>query len=217
MTKALIAISLVFCLVAVSCSNGTPTTKFVAPTTTINTNKAANIPSNFLTYIDPAKYFSISYPPDWEVFPDSMSFIPWNKDFFKSYAAGAVLRGSLFIFGVSSTDSAGDINLVIQPLSEMKIRGWETLESIVQGRILETRTKEDNFYEYSRDYAVIGDKEGIVVMWGSTVSGVNSRCIQMFTIADELVWKLTCYISTSKYDQGKADINATIRSLRILK
>jgi hypothetical protein len=218
MKRVLIAVGLIFCLVAASCDNGTYLTPYTpTKTTTATAIKATNILSNYFAYTDPAKYFSISYPPDWEAFPDSMSFIPWSKDLFKYYSAEAELKGSFFVFGASSTDYTGDVNLVIQSLSEMKIRGWDTLEDVVQGRILETRTRVDDFYEYSRDYILLGNNEGIAVMWGSTVSGVSARCIQVFTIADELVWKLTCNISLSKYDQGKADINAIIRSLRILK
>ena len=178
-----------------------------------------SIPSHFLTYTDSAGYFSISYPPDWEPFPYSMDGIfPSSKDFFKFYYTDVELTG-LFVLFTAESDISGNVNIVIQPLSDMTTRGWLKLDEIVEGKLQRTEEIKLEYHEFSRINTIIGGREAIIIDWESSFPdlGKKGRSVQMFMIVDKLVWKITCNVDSEKYAYIKDDLYAIVESLRILE
>jgi len=182
------------------------------------------IPAHFSIYTDEAGFFSISYPLDWEPFPawfEELGLI--SKDFFKSYDSDASFIGLFFVFiagapmefGVSSAS----VNIVVQALSDMTIRGWLTLDEIVEARLHRTNEIKQGYHEFSRVNTIIGGREAVIIDWESSSSelGKKARSIQMFLIADNLVWKVTCYVDSEKFSDFEDDLHAIVRSLRIFK
>ena len=197
-----------------------PKEKELAPEET----EEPEIPTHFTTYTDEPSYFSISYPLDWEPFPSSMEEIfPSNKDFFKIYDSDVVLEGYLLVFTTESPREPGisgaNVNIMVQSLSDMTSRGWLTLDEIVEAKLQRTEEIKQEYHEFSRINTIVGGREAAIIDWGSSYPDLDkkSRCVQMFMIADKLVWKVTCYVDSEEYDDFKDDLHAIVRSLRILK
>ena len=182
------------------------------------------IPAHFTTYTDEAGFFSISYPPDWEPFPSWFEELgALSKDFFKLYDSYASITGLFFVFIAEapreSEVSSASVNIVVQPLSDMTMRGWQTLDEIIDAKLHRTKEIKQGYHEFSRINTIIDGREAVIIDWESYTSDSNGkvRCIQMFTIADKLVWKVTCYADSEKFSDFEDDLHAIIRSLRILK
>lgn len=177
------------------------------------------------TYTDEADYFSISYPQEWEPFPSWFEELGIDsRDFFKVYDPDVSLEGLFFIFMAEapmvSGVSSASVNIVVQALSDMTVKGWLTLDEIVEGKLQRTEEIEQGYYEYSRINIIIDGREAVIIDWESYTSDDLSgkvRCIQMFTIVDELVWKITCYADSEKFEDFEDDLHAIVKSLQILK
>ena len=182
------------------------------------------IPTHFITYTDEASFFSISYPPDWESFPswfEELGVI--SQDFFKTYNSDASLVGLFFVFIAEAPMelevSSASVNIVVQALSDMTIRGWWTLDEIVEAKLQRTKEIKQGYYEFSRVSTIIGGREAVIIDWESYTSDLSGkvRSVQMFILADKLVWKVTCYADSQKFSDFEDDLHAIVRSLRILK
>ena len=207
-------------------STSPSTEQQLAPSTTpkIALEPEPPIPTHFATYTDEASFFIISYPQDWEPFPPSMEKIfPSNKDFFKIYNSNVALEGYLLIFTAESPREPGisgaNVNIMVQSLSDMTSRGWLRLDEIVEAKLQRTEEIKQEYHEFSRINTIIGGREAVIIDWESSYPdlGKKARCVQMFMIADKLVWQITCNADSEKYDYFKDDLDALVRSLRILK
>jgi len=193
--------------------------------TTITTHSPeTSIPANFTTYTDIASYFSISYPSDCISFPSSIELFGISvKDFFLYYSADVTLEGYIFVFTAESSREPGgsgaNVNIVVQSVIEVTAKGWVNLDEIVEGKLQRTAEISEGYHEYSRIKTNIGGREAVVIDWEQSYSdiGKKARTIQMFMIADGLVWKITCYVDSTKYDYFQDDLYAIVTSLRILK
>lgn len=180
------------------------------------------IPAHFTTYTDEAGFFSISYPSDWEPFPSQLE-VPVSKDLFKGYDSDTSLVGLFFIFiAEAPRDSGGsspNVNIVVQALSDMTMRGWRTLDEIVEAKLQRTKEIKQGYHEFSRFSTIIGGREAVIIDWESSSSelGKKARSVQMFLIADNLVWKVTCYVDSEKFSDFEDDLHAIVRSLLILR
>ena len=195
-----------------------------APATPTTPVSEPLIPTHFATYTDEARFFSISYPPDWMPFPSWLEELgALSKDFFKSYDANTFSASLPFVFIAEAPRESGvssaNINIVVQALSDMTMRGWWTLDEIVDAKLNRTKEIKQGYYEFSRINTIIGGREAVVIDWESYTSDLSGkvRSIQMFTIADKLVWKVTCYADSKKFSHFEDDLHAIVRSLRILK
>ena len=182
------------------------------------------IPAHFTTYTDEAGFFSISYPPEWKPFPSWFEELGGlSQDFFKGYDSVTSLVGLFFVFiAEAPRDSGGsspNINIVVQALSDMTTRGWKTLDEIVESKLQRTKEIKQGYHEFSQFSTIIDGREAVIIDWESYTSDSNGkvRCIQMFTIADKLVWKVTCYADSEKFSDFEDALHAIVRSLRILK
>ena len=182
------------------------------------------IPAHFTTYTDEARLFSISYPPDWKPFPSWLEELGvLSKDFFKGYDSDASLVGLFFVFIAEAPRDLGgsspNVNIVVQALSDMTMRGWWTLDEIVEAKLQRTKEIKEGYHEFSRVSTIIGGREAVIIDWESSSSelGKKARSIQMFLIADNLVWKVTCYVDSQQFSDFEDDLHAIVRSLRILK
>ncbi len=182
------------------------------------------IPVHFITYTDDSSFFSISYPPDWEPFPSRLEeMIPISKDLFKGYDSDVSLAGLFFVFYAelpAEPDATNpNMNIVVQSLSDMISRGWVTLDEIVEAKLLRTEEIKQDYHEFSRFNTIIGGREAVVIDWGDSYPDLDkkARSVQMFMIADNLLWKVTCYADSEKFNDFEDDLHAIVRSLRILK
>ncbi|MBA7582401.1 hypothetical protein ES708_24329 [subsurface metagenome] len=218
--KLIIGLISVACLlVSFSCAPAP-----AASTTTPAPVSEPPIPAHFATYTDEAGFFNISYPPDWEPFPSWFEELgAVSKDFFKSYDSDTSFIGLFFVFIAEAPRSLGgssaSVNIVVQALSDMTIRGWRTLDEIVEAKLRRTKEIKEGYHEFSRVSTIIDGREAVIIDWESYTSDSSrkARCIQMFIIADKLVWKVTCYADSEKFSDFEDDLHAIVRSLRILK
>lgn len=178
------------------------------------------IPPHFATYTDEASFFSISYPTDWKPFPSWHEELGvTSKEFFKFYdAEDASLVGFfILVFYAESPREPGgtsSVNIFVQPLSE----GEWMLDEIVETRLRRTEEIYQEYREFSRLNTIIDGREAIVVDWEVSIPDLGkSRCLQMFTLKDKLVWKVTCYAGSEVFSDFEDDLYAMVRSLRILK
>ena len=195
-----------------------------APATAPAPVSESAIPAHFTTYTDEAGFFSISYPPEWKPFPSWAEELGvLSKDFFKGYDSDTSLVGLFFVFiAEAPRDSGGsspNVNIVIQALSDMTMRGWKTLDEIVEAKLQRTKEIKQGYHEFSRFSTIIGGREAVIIDWESSTSelGKKARSVQMFLIADNLVWKVTCYVDSEKLSNFEDDLHAIVRSLRILR
>ena len=109
--------------------------------------------------------------------------------------------------------SPASVNIVVQALSDMTIRGWWTLDEIVEAKLQRTKEIKQGYYEFSRVSTIIGGREAVIIDWESYTSDLSGkvRCVQMFMIADKLVWKVTCYVNSEKYGYFKDDLYAILK------
>jgi len=183
------------------------------------------IPSHFTTYTDEARFFNISYPSDWKPFPSwsEAADALVSKDFFKVYRSYISITGLFIVFTAEAPRDSGvssaNVNIVVQALSDMTTKGWWTLDEIVEAKLQRTKETHQGYQEFDRINTVIDGREATIIDWESYTSELSGRVrsIQMFTIADELLWKITCYVDSDKFSDYEADLHAIVRSLRILK
>lgn len=179
------------------------------------------IPSHFVTYTDEAGFFSISYPPEWETFSLGDN-VPVAKDLFAIIDSTPglsidYLEGLFIVFEAKGTPL--NVNVVVQPLSEMTARGWLTPNEIVEARLRRTEEIRQKYREFSRINTIIGGREAVIIDWENSYPdiGKKARTVQLFMIADNLVWKVTCVVDLEEYRTYKDDLFAIVRSLRILR
>jgi len=230
----IVAVLLILALCIISCiPTSTPTLAPVtepapapapasAPASAPTSNPS--IPAHFTTYTDDSGFFSVSYPSDWEPFPSKFEgIVPFSKNLFKGYDSDVSLTGLFFVFlaelPAEPNTSSPNINIVVQSLSDMTSRGWWTLDEIVEAKLQRTEEIRQDYHEFSRLNTIIGGKEAVIIDWGNSVpdSGKKARTVQMFMIADKLVWKVTCYVDSENYDYFRSDLYDIVRSLRILR
>jgi len=149
--------------------------------------------------------------------------VPVSKDLFRGYDSDVSLVGLFFVFTAVSTVepsiTGANVNIVVQSLSDMTSRGWWTLDEIVEAKLQRTEEITQDYHEFSRVNTIIGGREAVIIDWGKSYPdlGKEVRSVQMFTISDKLVWKVTCYVDSEKYDYFKSDLYDIVRSLRIHK
>jgi hypothetical protein len=181
----------------------------------------AAVPAHFGTYTDEAGFFSVSYPSNWEAFPEwELSGIV-AKDFFKFYDSDDVsLVGLFFVVFVAWSPkepdgSSANVNIVVQPLSGDK----PTLDEMVEAKLQRTKEISYEYHEFSRIKTTVGGREAIIANWEETIPdmGRKSRSVQMFMLADNLLFKVTCYVPSEHLNSYEEDLDAIVRSLRILR
>lgn len=127
-----------------------------APTST----SESAVPAHFITYTDEAGFFSISYPPDWEL---ALSEIEGLTQDVEAYlkdinSEGSSEEGSVVFFaGVPcGTGYNPNVSIVIAPLGE----GRWTLENLVEAVVQRGYMKDaEEYHEFSRIKTVVDGKE----------------------------------------------------------
>jgi hypothetical protein len=181
----------------------------------------ATVPAHFVTYTDEAGFFSISYPSNWEAFPEWELSGVVARDFFEFYDPDDIsIVGYYFIVFVAFSPkeldgSSVNVNIVVQPLSGDK----PTLDEIVEEKPQRTEEISYEYHEFSRTKTTVGGREAIIANWEETApdAGKKSRSVQMFMLADNLLFKVTCYVPSEHFNNYAQDLDAIVRSLRILR
>ncbi len=101
----------------------------------------------------------------------------------------------------------------------MTSKGWLTLDEIVEGKLQRQEEISYEYHEYSRTNTTVDGINAVIIDWEKSFTDLDkkSRSVQMFMIVDQLVWKITCYVDSEKYDDTKDDLYDIVKSLRILQ
>lgn len=186
--------------------------------TSLEFTTSAPVPTGFATYTDQAKFFSVSYPSEWTLLLSS-AVVPVNVHLFERYGPGFAISGSSFIFYAQSPITKGNVNIVVQPLSDMTAKGWTTLDQIAEGKLERQKQLSVGFREISRDSSVVGGNAAVISVWEDSPSDPVPaiRCVQLFLVSHEILFKVTCYIDATLHDANADELLAIVKSLRILK
>lgn len=181
------------------------------------------IPTYFATYTDNSGFFSVSHPPAWEVFPSRLEgVIPFAADFFSVFDSDVLLMGLFFVFYVESPaesdGSRASVNIVVQSVADLAMDESSSLDEIVEAKLQRTEEIRLEYHEFSRVNTLVGGMEAVVVEWENSVSDSRRvRTLQMFTITDGLLWKVTGIAASERYDTFEDDFHAIVGSLRMLR
>ena len=211
-----IVLSGFFVLVIASVSCAPPTTAPLAE---------PPIPVHFTTFTDDAKVFSISYPPEWEVVPSALSraYGEVAKEYTANlnkgvsaekvrtiFSAGLPTHASLF----SATEGpySASVNIVLAPAS-----GSKGLDQLVEENMSKTKKMFQDYHEFSRIKTTVGGRRAIIVEENVTMFDMELHIYQMYMLDDKNLWVVSASSPSREFDGLGKDLDATVRSLRILK
>ena len=187
------------------------------------TSAESEILAHFTTYTDEAGLFSISYPPDWELYLSEFEgFEQASKELIRAIMADAPLERSspLFMAGVP-TEMGWDpnVNVMVQSLLGS---GW-TVDKAVEGQLRALKDSVQEYQEFSRVKTIIDGRESVIVdcevAFPGGVPGLGiARCLQMSMLVDKYCWTVSVSTGYPKEFEGlQEDFYAIVRSLRIFK
>jgi hypothetical protein len=173
------------------------------------------IPTNYTTYTDEDKFFSISYPSDWETV---MSFIePYAKEAISKLKSGLPLERGTMVFQAGRRTAAGDvpnINVAVEPTTE----ATSTLDAVVESSLEVVKASFPDYRELSRVKTTVDGREAVIVELEGTYQGQTPlHDLEMITLADQTIWTVTCTSLAADFADWKNDFNTIVRSLRISK
>ncbi len=179
---------------------------------------APAIPAHFTTYTNEAGLFSISYPPDWE---PALSLIEGYeqtvKDVITSIAADAPVERASIIFFAGLPIETGywpNVNIVVESLPGIV---W-THDNLVEAEVRGIKELLQDYHEFSRLKTTVGGREATIIESEGTFPGAEkTHYLQLYTLVGKTAWAVTCTTSPGEFNEWEEDLNAVLRSLRILK
>ncbi|MFC1905103.1 hypothetical protein ACFLXT_05040 [Chloroflexota bacterium] len=179
------------------------------------------IPAHFTTFTDKAGYFSISYPPDWELALSKIEVLTQDvEDYLKSIESkGSSVGGNtVFFAGIPyETGHNPNVTVIVTPSVEGKWKLGDVVEAIVKQGYMKDA---EEYHEFSRTWVTVDGREAIIVDLEAEYPHFTVRLhvLQMFLRADKLIWVVTCGVLSPKdFNDFETDLHAIVRSLRILK
>ncbi len=206
--RLLIGLILVMLLVPVSCGAPPPAPVSEPP-----------IPAHFTTYTDEAGFFSISYPPDWELPPVSAIELLEEaiKEVITSIESDAPVEKVNTIFFAGLPTEAGympSVNIVVESFPGIV---W-THNNMVEVEIRGIKNFVEDYHELWRVKTTVGGREATIVECEGTYLKLGKyHWLVMLTLVDKTAWTVTCTASPEKFSDFEDDLHAIVRSLRILK
>ncbi len=171
------------------------------------------IPTHFITYIDNAGFFSISYPKDWQ--PIALSRIQDTKTIAQKIRDGDLERAiSVFSAGLVDINTP---NLSINVNTTQGMRGNlsnEIKSTVKQKQKTVSEYKLISYTETTVDgrYAVI---EECVANYSGTGDAVHF--IHLFIVNDRTLWTITCGAELYQFNDYRADLYDIAYSFRLFE
>lgn len=170
--------------------------------------------TNFTTYTDESNYFSISYPPDWEI---SLSYIGVDEEKVKKTIDNLKTDmpiespSRIFFAGRRAADGFDvSLSIVVEKAFE------DTVDIFVRSMIEATKTYFSGYREFSSVKTTVDGKEAIIVEWEGAYQERDERhYVQMFMMIDGTVWTVTCATSPKAFARWENVFDAVVRSLQI--
>lgn len=176
------------------------------------------IPANFTTYTDEAGLFQISYPPNWEL---ALSRLESHEQQAKEYIE-AIDNGipvddwkALFLAGFPINGATSpNVSILVEPLPDTR---W-TLNTTVDANIRGLRAVSTGFRLFDRTETTIDGRKAVILDYQAAVAEFGTyRYLTMVLIHGDYAWGVTCTTIPSEYPEWAEDLDAVVRSLRILK
>ena len=176
------------------------------------------IPNHFITYTDEAGLFSISYPQDWELGLSRLEFREQSaKDIIKAIDSDAPVEraSAIFLAGLPiGTGSSPNVNIVVESLPG----GMWTMDEVAEAFVTSNKNYIPDYYEFSRVKTTIDGREAIIVDYEGTYTGlIKCHYLLMVTLVGKTEWVVTCGALPGEFSKWQDNLNAIVRSLRILK
>ncbi len=175
----------------------------------------APLTAGFTTYTDPAGYFSISYPADWQAFP------PWYSDaerfFFLNPNYHTAATGLIFYAAHETEAEKTYLYLRVTNTTFYQKAGRFTLTEMIASIDEVTPEGGEPRQELSRDTATIAGREAIVrsLRWGWDWSG-KRIFVQSYLVEDGLLWELTYSIDKGDNERLRDEALAVVKSLNFI-
>lgn len=172
------------------------------------------ITTSYTTYTDESNYFSISYPPEWEV---SLSLIGVPEEDIKktidNLRTGMPIASPTIIFFAGRRTADGfmpSVNIVVERAFE------DTIDLFVPSMIEATKKYFSDYREFSMVKTTVDGNEAIIVEWEGVLKEQGKRqYVQMFMMLDGIVWTVTCKTFPEDFARWENDFDMIVRSLQI--
>lgn len=188
------------------------------PTPTPARTPEPTIPADFTTYTDELGLFSISYPAHWELAISEIGPVEqWVKEYIESIEANIPMDKVITIFAAVAPTDMGfspNVNINIAPLPS----GTWTLDAVVREQVGLLKDFLEEYRELSRVRTTIGGREAVILECESTYPSMGTlHHLYLLTLAGNSMWTVTCTTAPEQFKDYEDDLNAIVRSLRILK
>ena len=175
------------------------------------------IPAHFITYTDEVGLFSISYPPEWELIPETGTLEQTVKEFMQNLERDLPLErvSLIFVAGVPCGEGH-DPNVCIYV--ELLPGGAGTLDEVVDAAIQESKSFLQDYREFSRVRITVNGKQAIVEDSEAYVPNLGkNRWLTMHILAGRVYWNISCCTTPQKFGGYEDDFHTIVRSLRIFR
>ena len=176
------------------------------------------VPTHFTTYTDELSLFSISYPPEWVPALEYMEEMEQViKDIISSIESDLPLERASVLFSAGLPTMEGfmpNVNIGVEPLAE----GTWTHDEVVAAAIEGVKAVMSDYHEFSRVKTTVGNRTATIIDAQGNIPGFGTyRHVQMYLLVSKTVWVVGCTSLPDEYSKWEDDIDAIVRSLRILQ
>jgi hypothetical protein len=174
------------------------------------------ISDNYTTYTDEAKYFSISYPSDWEMALSSFADLEEKaKETISNLKSGLPIESANAIFLAGRRTATGyepNLNIIVEPVPE----GVSTYDQMVDVRVEGAKNAVQDYREFSRVKITVDGREATIIDSEGTPEGQGKlHFLQMYMLVDKTTWVITCTALSEDFTNWENDFHTIVRSLRI--
>jgi len=171
------------------------------------------IPAYFTTYIDELGLFSISYPPEFELYPvliDEQA----TQNIISSINSGLPITEAYIVFAAGLTMQCNFMVAVGSLCAKIS-----THDQMVAAEIGWKKDLAPDYQELSRVKTTVDGRPATLVEYNMTLPGSGTRlhCVSMLCMVNRTSWEILCSTSPAEYSNWEDVFDAIVRSLRILK
>ena len=182
------------------------------------------IPAHYTTYTSEEDLFSISYPPDWEIYTSrfedvekAIAEVISDSDMNASME-NALQKASIIFLAGLPTEQGYDpnMNIVVEPVPLF----YRTQDKMVEANITNMEKICPDYYMHSRTNTVVDGKEATIIESEATITSekIKTFNINVTILSGKVCWYVTCGTTNlNAYEEYKDDFHHIIRSLRIYK
>lgn len=171
------------------------------------------IPPYFTTYTDELGLFSISYPPEFELYPELIDE-QGTQNIISSINSGLPIEEAYIVFRAELT-MQGAIAVTVQPLCATISTHDQMVTSVIKGFKCSAR----DFRELSRVRTTVDGRPATIVEYNMTPPGscTTLHCVTMLCMVDRNFWAVGCSTLPDEYSNWEGTFDSIVRSLRIVQ